>query len=201
MMMRASQTISGTNVGRSAFLHRIGVGIGFAAAAIILMGSAYWWAGQPDRWSSSAILAAPKDIAFHRDGGELSLTFGYVLTNQTQISYVLPPVGPGTLMQRALKTSALVKLANARWNGNISIAPHQSADIEFEIVYPFSDNDLPAASTRISFDQDASDAAPSVVVQKMIRFVNDRLDEIDGLVLFDYAKKYRIELPRNWIHR
>ncbi len=117
-------------------------------------------------------------------GDELRFEFRYAFTNHTASEYTLPAQDMGALMRKLPKDGSFDKMDGATWESTIRIPPQQSISVVFVMPYKFAD-----------FNTSAAEVEPD---EKLTEFVGRRLKDIDGLAFFDYASKYKIEMPKNW---
>lgn len=169
---------------RVIFLRLAGFGAGFALMAAILTAAGIWWSNRPKPWSDGSITAKPTQLIMQQTGDELRFDFHYALTNHTNAEYALPSAEMGALMRKLPKDSSFEKMDGAGWDTAIKIPPQQSVGVVFTVPYKFSD-----------FNTSAAEVEPEA---KLAEFAGHRLKEIDGLVFFDYASKFKIEMPKNW---
>ena len=83
-------------------------------------------------------------------------------------------------MRRLPKDGSFEKMDGASWASPTRIPPEQSVGVAFQVPYKLSDFKM----SSVDIDQGA--------------FLRRRLKEIDGMAFFDYASKYKVEMPRTW---
>ena len=162
----------------------VGFGGGFAVVSALLLGAAFWWANRPKPWSDRSITAKRTQLMMQQAGEEQRFEFRYALTNHTNAEYALPSTDLGALMRKLPKDGSLEKVDGATWDSSIKIPPQQTIGVVFLVPYRFSE-----------YNTSAAELEPEA---KLTEFAGRRLKEIDGLVFFDYASKYKIEMPKNW---
>ena len=169
-----------------------GFGAGFAILLTISALIAVWLAHRPKPWNSTAITARPNHLVVETAGEELHFRFRYALTNHTGADYIV--VGPenAALMKKIPEDSSLQRLDGATWDDTIRIPAGQSVNVIFDVPIKLADFNTSAAD--LNGDDQSSDQMPA----KYSQFVGSRLKEMNGLVLIDYANRYRIDLPRDW---
>jgi hypothetical protein len=84
-------------------------------------------------------------------------------------------------MRKLPADSSLEKLDGAVWDSTVRIPPHQSVGIIFSVPYRLSEYSTSAAELGLE--------------DKLSEFLGRRLRDINGMTFFDYAAKYRIEMP------
>ena len=168
---------------RMILLRAAGFGAGFAIIAALLLGSAIWWMNRPRQWSDRSITAKPTKLTMQQTGDEL-ISSSDALTNTRARNMLFRPRTWVPLMKKLPKDSSFDKMDGAIWDSTIRIPPQQSIGVAFVMPYRFSD-----------FNTSAAEVEPEA---KLVEFAGNRLKEIDGLVFFDYASKYKIEMPKNW---
>ncbi|HLJ77535.1 MAG TPA: hypothetical protein VKT75_08980 [Acidobacteriaceae bacterium] len=169
-----------------------GFGAGFAILLTISALIAVWLAHRPKPWNSTAITAKPNHLVVETAGEELHFRFRYALTNHTGGDYIV--VGPenAALMKKIPEDSSLQRLDGATWDDTLRIPAGQSVNVIFDVPIKLADFNTSAAD--LNGDDQSSDQMPA----KYSQFVGSRLKEMNGLVLIDYANRYRIDLPRDW---
>lgn len=169
-----------------------GFGAAFAVVLAISASIAVWLAHRPRPWSSTAITARPTHLVVETSGEELLFHFRYALTNHTGSDYIV--VGPqnAALMKKIPEDSSLQRLDGASWDDTIRIPAGQSVNVVFDVPIKLADYDTTAEALN------TADPNSAAMPAQYSQFVASRLKEMNGLVLIDYANRYRIELPRNW---
>jgi hypothetical protein len=173
-----------TNNWKTVLLRAAGFGGGFAIVAVLVLGAIFWWTSRPKQWSDRSITAKPTQLIMQQTGEELRFEFRYAFTNHTNAEYALPSPDMGALMRKLPKDGSLDKMDGATWDTTIRIPPQQSIGVAFMLPYKSSD-----------YNTSAAELEPEA---KLTQFAGARLKEIDGLVFFDYASKYKVEMPKNW---
>lgn len=169
-----------------------GFGASFAIVLAISAAVAVWLAHRPRPWTSTAITAKPTHLVVETTGEELHFQFRYALTNHTGADYIV--VGPqnAALMKRIPEDSSLQRLDGATWDDTIRIPAGQSVNVVFDVPIRLADYNTTAA------DLNSADSNSDAMPAKYSQFVDSRLKEMNGLVLIDYANRYRIDLPKDW---
>jgi hypothetical protein len=177
------------------FIRAAGFGAGAILMLVVCAGSLYWWSNRPKPWSDSAISATYTQISLHEENEEVQVSFEYSLTNHTNAPYSLPTTYSGALMRRIPKEKSFEKFDTGSWDDTLVIPPGQSFNVRFNVVYKLSEYGTTTAELNtLEPGEDRKKEAS----QALVKFMNRRLNEVDGLVFYDYVNHYRIELPRNW---
>lgn len=171
----------------------------FLAAASLLVLGLLWYALRPsgDRpWDNKAVQAQFSDLVVQRPQTEaempesdvqkpqrdIHIVLHYVVTNHTRKPYRIPPPSLGALMKN-VPHRGLTEVDSVVWESPV-IPAGKSAKVEFDLAFdPSVHADDPEELAR----PDHLDA-----------FSNRELSRIQGLVFFDYANRYAIDLPRGW---
>lgn len=162
-------------------LRSAGVGGGFAIVAALLLGGIIWWSNRPKPWSESAVTAKPTELYTRQVDEEVRVEFHYAFTNHTNTEYTLPSPDSGALMRHVPNASSVEKLDGATWDTTIRIPPRQSVAIVFSVPYRLAEFSI------TNEELDTND--------KLTEFLSRRLRDVNGMTFFDYAAKYRIEMP------
>lgn len=166
---------------KAILLRATGFGGGFAIMAVLLISAVVWWAGRPKAWSENAITAKPTELYTHQVDQEVRVDFHYAFTNHTNTEYTLPSADSGALMRHVPNATSVEKLDGATCDTTIRIPPHQNVSIVFSVPYKLGE---------FGTSNEELDTA-----DKLTEFMGRRLRDINGMTFFDYAAKYRIEIP------
>lgn len=147
---------------------------------------------RPRPWSSTAITAKPTHLVVETSGEELHFRFRYALTNHTGADYIIMGPQNAALMKKIPEDGSLQRLDGANWDDTIRIPAGQSVNVVFDVPIRLADYNTSAAELN------GGDANSDQMPAQYSQFVTSRLKEMNGLVLIDYANKYRVDLPRNW---
>lgn len=169
-----------------------GFGAGFAAVLSLVALVALWSAHRPKPWNSTAITAKPTHLVVETSGEELHFHFRYALSNHTGSDYFVAGLQNAALMKKLPEDGSLQRLDGASWDDTIRIPAGQSVNVVFDV--PIKLADFNTTADELNSEDQNSGGMPA----KYSDFVDKRLKEMDGLVLIDYADRYRIELPRDW---
>lgn len=167
-------------------------GAGFAVMLAVLATAVFWWMNRPKPWNSAAITAKPTKVVVETSGEELHFRFRYALTNHSSTDYIVMGPDNAALMKKLPADASLQRLEGASWDNTIRIPVGQSVNVVFDVPIKLADYNTTAA------DLNNSDPNSTGMPAQYSQFVQSRLREMDGLVLVDYANRYRIELPRDW---
>lgn len=174
------------------------IGAGTVVAGVLVMAALYWWSSRPPKppvWSDSAVTAKFTTITIQNWQDQFHVSFQYALTNDTNTQYSLPIASSGALMRRIPENKALDKYDESSWDSSLVIPPGQTVNVKFDVTYKLSDYGTTSAELE-KYEPDEDKKATAS--KSLVRFINRRLSEADGLVFFDDDKHYRIELPRDW---
>lgn len=161
-------------------------GSGFAVVLAVLIGAVLWYQGQPQKereWNTTAIKATFKDVAITTSTPAPKFTFSYSLENTTDFDYSIDDKSQVLVMAKlpegkGLEPSELLSLSRT-----IYIPAKQKVVLSvfkegaYNETYPEQDRDNP---------------------EKLAPYMNRRLKELDGFVLFDKTRRYKISLPNGW---
>ena len=173
-------------------LRSAGFGAAFALVLVAVIAAYSYWSERPKQWTSTAITAKPTELSFVSQSDELHLRFRYALTNNTKDEYQVVSPDLGALMKRLPEDSSLDKLEGSAWDGTLRIPPKQTVNVTFDV--PLKLSSYKTTSKALNGANPISEEA----TPEYMKFVGNRLKEINGLVLLDYTNRYRIELPKNW---
>jgi hypothetical protein len=180
-------------------------GAGFALIVAILAGGLFWYKSRPKTpraWNSNAVTAKFATLEFSNNPTDNVLFFfNYDLENNTDVDYRF--LGRATDEPKGWTRVEVVPTAGAvtvfilkKLKSGGSLA--QDNDIEWDSVF------LPARKevrfqVRVSYPYDDSfRATERNDLRKANAFVNAKLKEIDGFVLFDEVNRHQVNLPSGW---
>jgi hypothetical protein len=163
-----------------------GIGGGFAIMLAVIAAGWVWYEGRPHRdpdWNTTAIKATFKDVVITTSVPKPKLTFSYSLENTTASDYTIDgtsqvqvmatlPEGKGFDPDEALSLPASLYIPSKQ---KVVLSIFKEA--EYNDAYPERDRDNG---------------------EKLAAFMNRRLKELDGFVLFDKGRRYKIVLPNGW---
>jgi len=145
----------------------------------------FWHESQPHeaKWNSTAIRATFKQVGFTASVPRPTLIFSYVLENTTDADYSIENDKSKVLVMAALPDSK-----GLEQNETLSLTPSEIPARQKVLV-------------SLSKEADYNDAYPERDkdnMEKAAPFLNRRLKELDGFVLFDKTHGYKIILPNGW---
>jgi hypothetical protein len=170
---------------KAVLLRSIGAGVGFALALSAIAGLAFWYSHRPKPekpWNQSAIKVSATGTEFSVQGDRLVCDFRYSLQNTTDKDYKLP--SGGKLMERLAQDMSYRNAPNLTLEQNLYIPSGQTVNISIVLPIMYSDFDFS--------QQKANDE------KQLSAFVDRRLAEIDGFVLFDPTSRYKVDFPNGW---
>lgn len=167
-------------------LRAAGFGGGFAVALAVIVGGWVWHQGRPQKepeWNSSAIRATFKDVVITTSTPKPRLTFSYSLENTTSFDYSIDD-----------KSQVLVMATLPEAKG---FEPDVTLSVPSTFYLPARQKVVLAVSKESEYnaaypEQDRDNA------DKLAAFMTRRLKELDGFVLFDKTRRYKIILPNGW---
>jgi hypothetical protein len=182
-------------------------GAGFALVLAILAGGLFWYKSRPkaqSAWNSSAITAKFATIEFSTNPTDgIGFLFSYDLENNTNRDYrflgrasdepkgwtrveVVPTAGAvSVFILKKLKSSgSLAQDNDINWD-SVFLPARKKVRFQIRASYPYDD------SFRATERDDR---------HKLAAFVNARLEEVDGFVLFDEKNRYQIDFLSSWEH-
>ena len=150
-------------------------------------GFSYSWyslrVGQPRSWNADAIKAAYVSTQLREiDPTQARLVVSYELTNYADLDCRLADGPSLVVMSRLRSDHSLSSQEDIRLSYPTFLPTRQRARVALELRYPFAWPD---------------DTDPGME-GKLKEFVNQRLAEIEGFVLFDQVDRYQIEFPNGW---
>ncbi len=171
------------------FLRTGGVAAGVTVALAVVAVTLYWWSERPKAWSEKAVTAQTNGLEFQEAGEELHFKMTYAFTNETEKDYMLPRVDSASLMGKSGQTGVLSKIEGASWPIDFTIPAKQRVEVSFIVPYRFADFNTSAA------ELDGAPSGDGQLSQNLLDFVSRRLQNVNGLVFFDFSNRYRIVLP------
>lgn len=163
-----------------------GFGCSFAVVFAAILGGWIWYQERSQReheWNTTAIKATFKDVMIITSVPKPKLTFSYSLENTTDFDYsiddksrvlvmVTLPEGKGFEPDEALSLPSSLYIPAKQ-----KVVLTLTKESEYNNAYPEQDRDNGA---------------------KLAAFMDRRLKEIDGFVLFDKMRRYEVTLPNGW---
>jgi hypothetical protein len=137
----------------------------------------------PQPWNSSAITARYVGTQLREvDSGNAALYMAYEVQNHTDSDFRLADGPTALVMSRLRADGSLSSQQQVRLSYPTFLPARQRARVALEIPSPFG---WP------------SDGDPAYQ-DKLRDFVNQRLGEVEGFVLFDQADRFEIEFRSGW---
>jgi hypothetical protein len=163
-----------------------GFGGGFAVLIALIIGVWVWYQGRPQKqpeWNSSAIKATFKDLGITTSVPKPTLWFSYSLENTTNTDYSIDD-----------KSQVLVMATLPEGKG---FQPDETLSLPSSLYIPAKQKVVVKVSKESEYN-DAYTERDRDNVDKVAPFMNRRLNELDGFVLFDKMHRYEIILPNGW---
>ena len=152
-------------------------GAGIVAAALLTARTT--WSSKPETaaraWNRDAILAKYVDFYLTIEGQRTTFTFRYLLENRTGHDWSIP--GGDALYKSLANGKGLQRDSTLRWEGGPRIPVGQPINVGLQIDYDYSEGANPA---------------PAVLK----KFIDNRLEGIDGFVALDEVNRYDVRLPK-----
>ena len=176
-----------------------GSSVWLVVVAPLLVVGLVWYALRPSGdqpWNNQAVQAQFSDVVVQRPQTEaempesnvdkpqrdIHIILHYVVTNHTRKPYRIPPPSQGALMKN-IPHRGLAEVDSVIWESPV-IQAGKSAKVEFDLAFDTSAH--------------ADDPEELAKPEHLDEFSSRELSRIQGLVFFDYANRYAIDLPRGW---
>lgn len=196
------------------FVVSVSAGAGFALILAILAGGLFWYKSRPKApraWDGNAVTAKFVTLEFSNTADHVVFFFNYDLENNTDIDYRFmggaadKPHGPwekysepkGFTPIEVVPTAGAVSVfILKKLKGTDSLT--QDDDINRDSVF------LPARNKvrfqiRVSYPYDDSfRATERNDLRKANAFVEQKLEKVNGFVLFDEVDRCQVNLPSGW---
>jgi hypothetical protein len=171
------------------FVRAAGFGVGIVIAAALIIGASAWYRNRPKPWTERALTATFTTMSFKTQPSETSyvVEFNYDVQNNTDSTYRLNPDSL-VLMARS-STGSLTKewgdyqTSEATLTGPAFIPAHAKAGVTLRTAYQY-----PSEFTAADKDD----------AKKVGKSVDRRLAQLAGIVIFDEALHYRVDLDAPW---
>jgi hypothetical protein len=160
-------------------------GAGFAVMACAIAGGVLWYSTRPrpeKPWNQSAIKANPTQTLFTIKSDRAVGDFRYSLQNTTDRDYKLP--ADVTIMLRLAQDMSYRQVPDMTWDHALYIPAGQKVNVSITLPIIYSDYNFSKAKA-----DDEKQLAP---------FMDRRLAEIDGFVLFEPTNRYKVDFPNGW---
>jgi hypothetical protein len=163
-----------------------GFGAGFAITLAAIVGAFVWYQSRPAKepdWNTRAIKATFKDIGITTSVAKPKFTFSYSLENTTSLDYSVDATSQVTLM--------------ATLPDGKGFEPDEALSLPPSVYIPAKQKVVVSISKEAEYN-DSYPARDRDDGEKLAIFMNRRLKELDGFVLFDKAHRYKIIFPNGW---
>jgi len=167
------------------FIRSAGFGSGFAVIVVSFIVIWMYYTSLPKKpkpWDDTAIVTTYSQLSA-TTGDRLGLSFRYLVENRTPYDYNLPN-DLATAFIKLPESKGLIKDHEIVWDKGTYIPTGQKVAIHFNLTYDYHDYSFPKK------DKDN--------LNKLSEFMNRRLKEIDGFVILDNGKRYKIIFPKSW---
>jgi hypothetical protein len=172
--------------GKRLVLSAAGFGGGFAIVAAALVGGLAWYESRPKKlpeWNTTAIKATFKDVVLQTSVPKPKIVFSYSLENTTNDDYLIDHKSQVAVMATMPEGKGFEPDETLMLPASFYIPANQKVVLAISKEYEYSD-EYP--------ERDRNN------VEKLAPFMNRRLRLLDGFVLFDKARRYKIALPNGW---
>lgn len=167
------------------FIRAAGFGAGLALT--LLIGIAIWsyissLPKKPKPWDNLAIKATFSEHTVNM-GDHINASFRYQVENTTPFDYCLPNDSEVAFI-RLPSTKGLAKDHGIAWDKGTCVPTGQKVAVSLRLTYDYNEYSFPKS------DRDN--------LEKLSKFMNRRLSEIDGFVILDNQHRYQINFPKGW---
>ena len=178
------------------FITAAGFGAGFALALVSLIGTWLWYSNcpkPPKPWDGHAVVAEYDYVTTEGDNNDIAVY--YTLQNNTDFDYEIRSMDQ---VQFAAKLSRENSISVER-----SEEGHLTADFPafvpargrsrfgIHLKYPYAEKS----------DDKASDEEKHDYGTRLTKFMTSEFGNLDGFVLLDSGRRYRVEFPSGWMAR
>jgi len=165
----------------------VSAGASFAVVLASLSALLFWWESRPKPWNSQAIRATFEAIGVN--GAEQKIVFRYTLHNNTNSDYRIESMNGIALMAKLEEPASLQGNADEVFKCSIPFFLPVREPVLFEI------ESVPGFKGEIKTGR-GTDQEPTK--DELTTFVNKEMRNLNGFVLFDEARRYKIDFPRGW---
>jgi uncharacterized lipoprotein YbaY len=187
--MEVAQTVNSTDPNSPSWkittLRFAAFGAGFAVMLCVIAGGASWYSHRPKPekpWNRVALKASSTDTMFTVQSDRAVGDFRYSIENTTDKDYRLP--ADAKIMVRLAKDMSYRDAPNMTWEQSLYIPAGQRVNVSITLPIMYSD---------FNFSKEKADDEKQLSV-----FMDRRLAEIDGFVLFDSTNRYKVDFPNAW---
>jgi hypothetical protein len=175
------------------FVKAAGFGAGLALMLSVVAGGLLWYSNRPKPpkpWDNRAIVAEYDYITTEGDKNNIDVL--YTLQNNTSYDYQVSSAVEVQLAGKLERENSLAiekseeGLVNADFP--LFVPAHGRSRFGIHIAYPYSEK----------FDSQAPDDVRYDFGTRLAKFAASEFSNLDGFVLLDQSRRYRIELPSGW---
>jgi hypothetical protein len=155
-----------------------------------VIGIFYWYISQPQPskpWNTSSVVATYDDIS--TEGSDNTFVFYYVLENKTAQDYRLEKGSSTALMAQLERQKSLT-------------TDQDYLTIDLPLFIPAGQRQRVGVHLRYSFDEalpeKASDEQRKAYKEKLQKYMNDEMSNLNGFSLFDEKNRYEVRFPKGW---
>jgi hypothetical protein len=163
-----------------------GFGGGFAVVMASIVGIWVWYQGRPQKqpeWNSTAIRATFKDVVITTSKPKARLKFSYSLDNTTHSDYSIDD-----------KSQVLIMATLPDGKG---FEPDEAISLPSSFYVPATQKVVLTVSKECEYTDEYPEWDRGDL-EKLGAFMTRRLKELDGFVVFDKTRRYKIILPNGW---
>jgi hypothetical protein len=169
------------NPSQKIFLKASGFGAGVLIALVVAISTWFYISSLPEKpkpWDRESIKATNSGINVNI-GDKVVITFRYLVENKTKKDYYFPDDTKGTYVVLP-KGKGLSQQDEITWDSDAYLPSGPKMSVSFYLTYDYDES-------YQKKDQDNTD--------KLIKFMNSHLKEVDGFVVFDKKNRYEIVFP------
>jgi hypothetical protein len=164
-------------------------GASFAVVLASLAAVLMWWESRPKPplpWNAQAFSASFESI--ETTDADKKIAFRYMLRNNTDSDYRIESNTGISLMGKLEKPASLQgNEGEFKFALPFFVPAREQVRFEIKSVLGFKGESKASAGT----DQEPSD-------KEIGAFVNKKIGNLNGFVLFDEARRYKIDFPKGW---
>src|SRR5215813_5320923 len=157
-------------------------GASFAVVLASLSALLFWWESRPKPWNSQAISATFETI--RASGEDQNIIFRYTLRNNTNADYLIESMNGISLMAKLEEPASLSEIAGAAFKCLTPLFLPARESVLFEI------ESIPGFKGKIKTDRGTDQESTK---EELIAFLNKEMRNLNGFVLFDKARRYKID--------
>lgn len=175
------------------FLRAAGFGAGFAAVLILIGGGVVWYSNRPKPpkpWDNRAVVAEYDYVTTEGDANNIGVF--YTLQNNTDFDYEVHSADQVQLAGKLGRENSisLEKSGDDNLTGDfpVFVPAHGRTRFGLHLRYPYSEKYNSAASEDERYDFGT----------KLAMYMTSELSNLDGFVVLDQTRRYKIEFPNGW---